>query len=256
MPRVLLVDDEAPLRESLSYALAKEGYSVLTAADGATALSYAQTERVDAIVLDLMLPVVDGMDVCRQLRKFSDVPVLMLTAKDQPADTVRGLETGADDYVTKPFNTRELLARLAAIVRRRASVEKLLEADRELLGRMEHLLRGSAAPASAPDGQPCEAAGSIRRGPVVIDVERASVTLDGKPLTLAPEEYALLRLLVTYARRVVTRTELIERIWGPSTPERLVMLEGYIRCLRDKIERDPSRPEWLLTIPGIGFQFA
>jgi two-component system response regulator RegX3 len=195
------------------------------------------------------------MEVCRQLRQFSDVPILMLTAKDQPADTVRGLDTGADDYVTKPFNTRELLARLAAIVRRRASVEKLLEADRELLGRMEHLLRGAAAPASAQEPQ-SPAAGSIGRGPIVIDVERASVTLDGKPLMLAAEEYALLRLLVTYAQHVVTRTELIERIWGPSTPERLVMLEGYIRCLREKIEPDPSRPQWLLTIPGIGFQFA
>jgi two-component system response regulator RegX3 len=256
MPRVLLVDDEAPLRESLTYALAKEGYSVLTAADGATALSYSRTERVDAVILDLMLPVVDGMEVCRQLREFSDVPVLMLTAKDQTADTVRGLDSGADDYVTKPFNTRELIARLGALVRRRASVEKLLESDRELLARMEDLLRRSAAPAAAPGHDRPAASGSIGRGPVVIDVECGAVTVDGKPLVLAPEEYALLRILVTYAGSVVTRTELIERIWGPSTPERLVMLEGYIRCLREKVETDPSRPKWLLTIPGIGFQFA
>jgi two-component system response regulator RegX3 len=256
MPRVLLVDDEAPLRESLAYALAKEGYGVLTAADGGTAVSYARAERVDAIVLDLMLPVVDGMEVCRRIRQFSDVPVLMLTAKDQPADTVRGLDSGADDYVTKPFNTRELIARLGAIIRRRASAEKLLEADRELLARMEHLLRSSAAPAAAQDVRGPLDAGTVSRGPIVIDVRSSCVTLDGAPLALAPEEYALLRILVTYAERVVTRTELIERIWGPSTPERLVMLEGYIRALREKIEVDPSRPRWLLSVPGIGFQFA
>jgi two-component system response regulator RegX3 len=256
MPRVLLVDDEAPLRESLSYALAKEGYGVLTAADGASAVRLARGERLDAIVLDLMLPVVDGMEVCRQIRQFSDVPVLMLTAKDQTADTIRGLDSGADDYVTKPFNTRELIARLAAVVRRRSTAEKLLEADRELLARMEELLRGAGAPASAQGLPAASGEGPITRGPLVIDVEHAQVTLNGEPLALAPEEYALLRVLVSYARRVVTRTELIERIWGPSTPERLVLLEGYIRCLREKIEVDPSQPRWLLTVPGIGFQFA
>jgi two-component system response regulator RegX3 len=256
MPRVLLVDDEAPLRESLAYALTKEGYGVLTAADGAAALSCVRAERLDAIVLDLMLPVLDGLEVCRRIRAFSDVPVLMLTAKDQPAEVVQGLDQGADDYLTKPFNTRELIARLGAVLRRRASVEKLLEADRELLARMEHLLRGAAAPAAANDLPPAPASGTITRGPIAIDVDRALVTVGGQPLQLAAEEYALIRVLATYAPRVVTRTELIERIWGASTPERLVMLEGHIRRLRDQIEQDPSRPAWLLTIPGIGFQLA
>jgi two-component system response regulator RegX3 len=256
MPRVLLVDDEAPLRESLAYALAKEGYGCITAADGGTALAAAKEERIDAVILDLMLPVMDGMEVCRRIREFSDVPILMLTAKDQTVDTIRGLDTGADDYVTKPFNTRELLARLNAILRRRASAEKLLEADRELVARMEHLLRQAKRPASAQNMNSPDPAEVLSRGPIEIDTRSVKVTLDGKPLAVSPEEYALLRVLVTYARRVVTRTELMERIWGSSSPDRVVMLEAHVRCLREKIEPDPTNPRWLLTIPGIGFQFA
>jgi two-component system response regulator RegX3 len=254
MPRVLLVDDEAPLRESLSYALAKEGYGVVTAEDGRGAIEAMSTERVDVVILDVMLPVIDGMEVCRRIRARSDVPIVMLTAKDQAVDTVQGLETGADDYVTKPFNTRELLARIAAVIRRRVSSERLLAADRELVARMEDLLRGQAG-AEAPAAPGSEnAAADLRCGTLAIDTAQALVTIDGRPLAVTPEEYALLRLLMASAHRVVTRTELIERIWGGSTPERLVMLDAHVRCLREKIEPDPSQPRYLRSVPGIGFE--
>ena len=255
MPRVLLVDDEAPLRESLTYALAKEGYGVVTASDGAQALALVQSERVDVVILDVMLPVLDGIEVCRRIRLRSDLPIVMLTAKDQSVDTIQGFETGADDYVTKPFNTRELLMRVAAVIRRRVNTEKLLATDRELVARMEELLRGAPAPAAARDLAAPRGEGVLTQGRLAIDVAHARVTLDGQPLGLSPEEYALLRLLMTYPNRVVTRTELIERIWGSSSPDRLVMLDAHVRCLREKIEPDPAQPRYLRSVPGIGFEF-
>ncbi len=256
MPRILLVDDEAPLRQSLTYALAKEGYGVLTAEDGVTALAIAETEKLDAIILDVMLPGVDGMEVCRRIRGFSDVPIVLLTAKDQTSDKIGGLELGADDYLTKPFDTRELLARVAAMMRRRASAERLLEADRELVARMEELVRRAPAPAAASEPAGAAITGTLAQGPIIIELASARAFLAGQPLALSPEEYGLLRLLVTYAGKVVTRTELITRIWSARPHDALIMLDAHIRGLREKIEPDPSQPRYVLTIPGIGFQFA
>jgi two-component system response regulator RegX3 len=261
MPRVLIVDDEEPLRASLSYALTREGYSVTTAADGPTALERAAATAPDVVILDLMLPGLDGMEVCRRLRTTSDVPVVMLTAKDHSADKVSGLSSGADDYVTKPFDTPELVARVAAVLRRRSSAQKLLAEDRALLARMEEIMRslpiarlreegGNAASSEAPAG------GRLESGRLAIDLDAQTIYVDGKPLNASAAEYAILRLLMTYAGRVVTRTELIERIWGASgDSDGYTLLAVHIRCLREKVEEDPSNPKLIVSVPGIGFRY-
>jgi len=257
MPRVLLIDDEEPLRVSLTYALTREGYSVTTATDGPSALERARDSHPDVVILDLMLPGLDGMEVCRRLRAESDVPVVMLTARDRGQDKVDGLSLGADDYVTKPFDTPELLARVGAVLRRRVSARRLLEEDRLLVQRMEELLRQAPIPRitarepqlrTPPDGR-------LEGGRVVVDLESATVLVDGKPLVCSAAEYALLRILLSYPNRVVTRTELIERTWGPGAPDGHTLLAVHIRCLREKIEEDPAHPRLVITVPGIGFRY-
>jgi two-component system response regulator RegX3 len=259
MPRVLIVDDEEPLRASLTYALTREGYSVATAADGPAALARASDTAPDVVILDLMLPGLDGMEVCRRLRQTADVPVVMLTAKDHGRDKVAGLNAGADDYVTKPFDTPELVARVGAVLRRRASAQRLLDEDRALLARMEELLRGApiarlAADEGAAAGDAAQA-GKLDGGRVVVDVESATVTVNGQPVATSAAEYALLRILLSYPGRVVTRTELIERIWGASAPDGYTLLAVHVRCLREKIEEDPANPRLLVSVPGIGFRY-
>jgi two-component system response regulator RegX3 len=197
------------------------------------------------------------MEVCRRLRQASDVPVVMLTAKDHSADKVVGLSAGADDYVTKPFDTPELVARVHAVLRRRASARRLLDEDRALLSRMEELVR--AAPISRMrDGEtPGDIAqgGKLEGGRVTIDINTQSVTVNGRPVKTSAAEYVLLRLLLSYPGRVVTRTELIERIWGSGAEDGYTLLAVHIRVLREKIEEDPSNPRLLVTVPGIGFRF-
>ena len=253
MPRVLVVDDEEPLRLSLGYQLVKEGFTVTTAADAAQGLEAA--ESADVIVLDIMLPGMDGMDVCRQIRRSSDVPIVMLTARDDTGDKVTGLDIGADDYVTKPFNTRELIARIHAVLRRRAAADRLLAEDRVLLERVEDLLRRPIPLPNAAGSAAVSHTGVVSAGPVSIDLDSRTVTVRGRPVCLSAPEFGLLGLLVAHQGRVVTRTELIERIWGTRDSGALAMLDGHVRSLRERIEDNPARPTWLVTVPGIGFQF-
>jgi two-component system, OmpR family, response regulator RegX3 len=254
MPRVLIVDDEEPLRASLSYALTREGYSVTTAENGASALEQTRHRLPDVVILDLMLPGIDGMEVCRRLRAVSDVPVVMLTARDRGQDKVDGLTVGADDYVTKPFDTPELIARVGAVLRRRASAQRLLDEDRMLVQRMEELLRQAPIPRMAAQERP-QARGRLEGGRVVVDLDSATVLVRGRPITTSAAEYALLRILLSYPGRVVTRTELIERTWGPGAPDGHTLLAVHIRCLREKIEEDPAEPRLVITVPGIGFRY-
>jgi two-component system response regulator RegX3 len=253
MAKVLLVDDEEVLRTSLGYALKKEGFQVATAADGGEALEEARTFAPDVILLDVMLPGIDGFEVCRRLRDASaDMPVIFLTAKDQSGDRVHGLETGADDYVIKPFNTRELIARVHAVLRRRQQAQRILEADRDLVARLEELVSATTARASKVGAEHGEE-GVLRVGPIEVDVDRDVARLWGETLALAPTELRVLKVLMLHARRVVTRTELLETVFGQSAPDGLALLDAHIRVLREKIEVDPTRPRLLVTVPGIGF---
>lgn len=225
MPHVLLVDDEEPIRESLPYTLRREGYEVSTAADGLTALELWRERSPDIILLDLMLPGLDGTEVCRRIRAHSDVPILMLTAKDSEIDKVVGLEIGADDYITKPFSTRELMARMKAVMRRYPAE-------------------------SAPKRNALEA------GPVQIDLDRHEVYVNGGLVELSPKEFRLLHTLVASAGRVLSREELIEGVWGNEFMGDVKTLDVHIRWLREKVERDPSDPRHLITVRGVGYRFA
>ena len=224
-PRILVVDDERPLVELVSSYLAKEGYEVLTASDGLTALDLARTARPDVIVLDLMLPGLDGLEVCRQLRQFSDAYVLMLTAKTEEIDKILGLGVGADDYVTKPFSPRELVARVRALLRRSRS-----EPPREDAGEPPQTL-----------------------GELVIDRERFEVTRRGDIVPLTPREFQLLSVLTERPGRVFTREQLLERVWGDRSYDEHIV-EVYVGNLRHKLEDDPSRPRYLQTVRGVGYR--
>jgi two-component system response regulator RegX3 len=204
--------------------LAKEGFDVSVAADGHAALAEFDRNGADLVLLDLMLPGISGTDVCRELRARSDVPVIMLTAKDSEIDKVVGLEIGADDYVTKPYSSRELVARIRAVLRRR--------------------------------GQPVELAPStVEAGPVRIDVDRHMVTVRSQQVALPLKEFELLELLVRNAGRVLTRSQLIDRVWGPDYVGDTKTLDVHIKRLRGKIEVQPKHPRHLMTIRGVGYKF-
>jgi len=207
--------------------LRKEGFDVVAAADGYTAMDRFDREGADLILLDLMLPGVSGTDVCRQIRQKSAVPIIMLTAKDSEVDKVVGLELGADDYVTKPFSTRELTARIKAVLRRGSATEETASDD------------------LAP----------LVSGPVRIDVDRHVVTVNGKELSLPLKEFDLLALLVRNTGRVLTRAQLIDRVWGSDHVGDTKTLDVHIKRLRSKIEADPSHPTLLVTIRGLGYKF-
>jgi len=246
---ILVVDDEEPLRLSLGYSLSKEGYSVSTAVDGPSALAAASSLRPDAILLDVMLPGLDGMEVCRRIRAGSDVPIILLTARDAASDAILGLESGADDYVTKPFSTGILLARLRSVIRRRASAQRLLDEDRALLTQLDELVR------RGEDLLPPVRAGSgAATARVVVDPATRRASVDGTPLELSASECTLLAVLVAGARRVVTRTELVEQVWGTGQREGFVLLDGIMRSLGSKIDHDVTRPRLLVQVPGIGWQ--
>jgi DNA-binding response OmpR family regulator len=225
---VLVVDDEAPLRELLSGYLEREGYRVLLAADGVAALELARAERPDVVVLDLMLPGLDGLEVCRRLRAFSDAYVLMLTAKAEEIDRVIGLEVGADDYLTKPFSPRELVARVRAMLRRP---------------------RVGTAATTAP---PTELA--LQFGPLRIDHARHEVTLDGAPLTLTTTEYDLLAALASQPGRVFTRAQLIERVWGADFFGDDHVVDVHIANLRKKLGDAPESAQLIATVRGVGYR--
>ncbi|USQ76859.1 response regulator transcription factor [Ornithinimicrobium cryptoxanthini] len=224
MTRILVVEDEASFSDPLSYMLEKEGYDVAVAETGPEALTEFDRNGADLVLLDLMLPGLSGVDVCRSLRAKSSVPVIMLTAKDSEVDKVVGLEIGADDYVTKPYSGRELLARIKAVLRRQSEPEELVPA-------------------------------TVESGPVRLDVERHTVTVRGEPVTMPLKEFELLEMLLRNAGRVLTRGQLIDRIWGSDYIGDTKTLDVHVKRLRAKIEPDPGSPRHIVTVRGLGYKF-
>ena len=222
--RILVVDDEPTLVATLRYNLEREGFEVSTAADGEEALSKARTQRPDLIVLDLMLPVLSGYEVCRILQKETAVPILMLTARSDEVDKVVGLEMGADDYVTKPFSMRELMARVRALLRRAERPAAVDEAER------------------------------LSAGDLTVDLPRRVVTRDGRTVALKPKEFDLLVFFLRNRGRVYTREQLLEQIWGYDFAGDTRTVDVHVRWLREKTEEDPSSPKRLVTVRGVGYR--
>jgi two-component system, OmpR family, response regulator RegX3 len=224
LTRVLVVEDEDSFSDALSFMLRREGYEVFVATDGNAAISEFDKHGPDLVLLDLMLPGISGTEVCRIIRGKSSVPIIMLTAKDGEVDKVVGLELGADDYVTKPFSSRELLARVRAVLRRHGEPEELLP--------------------------PTIEAGSVR-----IDIERHVVSVRGENVTMPLKEFDLLEFLVRNSGRVLTRNQLIDRVWGADYVGDTKTLDVHIKRLRAKIEIDPSSPVHINTVRGLGYKF-
>jgi len=219
----LVVEDEESFSDALSFMLRREGYEVAIASDGTEALDQFERHGADLVLLDLMLPGVSGTEVCRTLRQTSNVPIIMVTAKDGEVDKVVGLELGADDYVTKPFSSRELVARIRAVLRRRGEPMDLL-----------------------PD--------VFEVGPVRIDVDRHVVVVRGQTVAMPLKEFDLLELLMRNAGRVLTRAQIIDRVWGSDYVGDTKTLDVHIKRLRAKIEEDPGAPQWILTVRGLGYK--
>jgi two-component system response regulator RegX3 len=224
MTKILVVEDEQSLREPLVYQLVKEGYEVIEAVDGDEAISQFKAHNPDLILLDLMLPKRNGNDVCQTIRQTSNVRIIMLTAKDSPIDKVVGLEIGADDYVTKPYETPELFARIKAVLRR--GVEPQVE-----VGNV------------------------IEAGGVRMDIERHEVEVNGQRIQMPLKEFELLELLLENVNRVLTRGQIIDRVWGSNYYGDTKTLDVHVKRIRTKIEEDPSRPKHLVTVRGLGYKF-
>jgi two-component system response regulator RegX3 len=224
MTRILVVEDEESFSDPLSYLLRKEGYEVSVAETGLMALEDFDRAGADLVLLDLMLPGLSGVDVCRALRHRSSVPVIMLTAKDSEIDKVVGLEIGADDYVTKPYSSRELLARIKAVLRRGQEPEELMPA-------------------------------TLESGPVRMDVERHVVSVNGEHTPLPLKEFELLEMLLRNCGRVLTRAQLIDRVWGSDYVGDTKTLDVHVKRLRSKVEPDPANPQFIVTVRGLGYKF-
>jgi len=224
--RILIVEDEGSLADSVRYNLEREGYVVTVAEDGRQALERFRAESPALVILDLMLPEVSGLDLCRTIRSESDVPIIMVTAKDSEADKVAGLELGADDYVTKPFSVRELLSRVRALLRR---------------------ARTGGGEAIAED--------LLAGGPVAMDVMRHEVLVEGKATPFPPKEFELLETFLRRKGRLLTREFLIEEVWGPDYYGDTKTLDVHVKRLRKKIESDPHDPTHLVTVRGLGYKF-
>ena len=225
-PRILLVDDEQSVQKLLSFPLRKEGYEVVPALDGRQALDRLRETSFDLVVLDLMLPLLDGFEVCRQVRARSSVPIIMLTARADEIDKVLGLELGADDYITKPFSVREFRSRVKAVLR-----------------------RAELARAGDPGEEPLEDGG------LVIDFEKRTVTCDGELVRLTYVEFEILAALARHPGRVYNRMVLLERVWGDASYRDPRTVDVHIRHLREKLETDPKTPEMILTVRGVGYRF-
>ena len=223
---ILLVDDEDSIQKLLAYPLEREGYRVLQARDGEEALERFASERVDLVVLDIMLPKLDGLEVCKRLRAESEVPIIMLTARDDELDKVLGLELGADDYITKPFSIREFRSRVRALLRR-AAVSRQVDEDGELI---------------SAEG-------------LTIDLARRLVEVEGKRVQLTYVEFELLRILASNPGRVYSRRMLLEALWGGADYREPRTIDVHVRHLREKLEHDPSDPEYILTVRGVGYRF-
>ena len=224
--RILIIDDEPLIVESVSYNLKQEGYEVISAGDGPSGLKLAQSEPLDLILLDLMLPGMSGLEVCRAIRQQSEIPIIMLTAKEGEVDRVLGLELGADDYVTKPFSMRELLARIKTVLKR---------------------IGGPVASA--------EPAQAIVSHELQIDLLGHEVTVAGQPINLSSKEYELLRILASHPGQVLNREQLLNLVWGNDFYGDDRTVDVHIRWLREKIEADPGNPQYILTVRGAGYKF-
>jgi two-component system response regulator RegX3 len=222
--RVLVVEDEESFSDALSYMLRREGYEVAIAATGPDALATFDRSGADLVLLDLMLPGLSGTEVCRGLRQRSNVPIIIVTARDSEVDKVVGLELGADDYVTKPFSSRELVARIRAVLRRGGELEDLIT-------------------------------NALEAGPVRMDVDRHTVAVDGAAVSLPLKEFDLLELLLRNAGRVLTRGQLIDRVWGADYVGDTKTLDVHVKRLRSKVEPDPANPKYLVTVRGLGYKF-
>lgn len=224
MTRILVVEDEESLSEAIAFLLSKEGFEVEIAANGPAAIEKFDLNGADLILLDLMLPGLSGTEVCRQIRTKSSVPIIMLTAKDSEIDKVVGLELGADDYVTKPYSSRELIARIRAVLRRGEMSDSSVEV------------------------------GVLTVGPVRLDIDRHIITVNGLPISLPLKEFELLEFLMRNAGRVLTRIQLIDRVWGSDYVGDTKTLDVHIKRLRAKIEKDPANPEFIQTVRGMGYK--
>ena len=224
MTRILMVEDEEALSEPLAFLLGREGFQVQVVADGVSAVAEFERSGADLVLLDLMLPGQSGTEVCKQIRATSSVPIIMLTAKDSELDKVLGLELGADDYVTKPYSSRELIARIRAVLRRQGETEDL-------------------------------SSQTISAGPVRMDIARHVVTVQGQQIALPLKEFELLEILLRNAGRVMTRSQLIDRVWGADYVGDTKTLDVHIKRLRSKVEPDSSSPRYLLTVRGLGYKF-
>ncbi|MGZ4616765.1 MAG: response regulator [Actinomycetes bacterium] len=224
MTRILVVEDEESLSDPLSYMLRKEGFEVSLAATGPAALDEFDRHGADLVLLDLMLPGLSGTEVCRQLRSRSQVPVIMLTAKDSEVDKVVGLELGADDYVTKPYSARELVARIRAVLRRHGEPDELVAA-------------------------------TVEAGPVRLDVDRHVVSVSGQQVSMPLKEFELLEILLRNAGRVLTRGQLIDRVWGSDYVGDTKTLDVHVKRLRAKVEPEPGAPQHIVTVRGLGYKF-
>ncbi len=224
MTRIMVVEDEESFSEALSFMLRREGYEVEIATDGNSAVDQFERSGADLILLDLMLPGLSGLEVCRIVRQKSQVPIIMLTAKDGEIDKVVGLEIGADDYVTKPFSSRELLARVRSVLRRHGDTDELI-------------------------------ASTVEAGPVRMDVDRHVVTVRGDHITMPLKEFDLLELLMRNAGRVLTRSQLIDRVWGADYVGDTKTLDVHVKRLRAKVEEDPANPVHLVTVRGLGYKY-
>jgi two-component system, OmpR family, response regulator len=223
---ILLVDDEDSIQKLLAYPLEREGYRVLQARDGVEALEQFASERVDLVVLDIMLPKLDGLEVCKRLRAESEVPIIMLTARDDELDKVLGLELGADDYITKPFSIREFRSRVRALLRR-AAVSRQFDGDGEVISAQG----------------------------LTIDLARRVVEFGGNRVQLTYVEFELLRILASHPGRVYSRRMLLEALWGGADYREPRTIDVHVRHLREKLEPDPAEPEYILTVRGVGYRF-
>lgn len=230
--KILVIEDDLTLLDTLEYNLDKEGYTVITASDGLTGLHIAQAEEPDLIVLDLMLPLLDGFEICRTLRPESSVPILMLTARVDEIDRIVGLEVGADDYLTKPFSMRELLARVKALLRRVRMIRDELASEQQ---------EGETEQLTFED--------------ITIDLDRREVLVRGEPLRLKPKEYELLVYMAQHQGIALSRDLLLERVWGWEYTGGSRTVDVHVRWLREKIEIDPANPEMIVTVRGIGYCF-
>ncbi len=231
MSNILVIEDDRSILETVSYNLKREGHTVRTAEDGVTGLRLAREAQPDLIVLDLMLPRMSGLDVCRQVRSEMPVPIVMLTARDEESEKVVGLEIGADDYVTKPFSMRELMARVQALLRRDRLSRESAESD-------------SAAPAS-----------TLEVGAIVLDATAHEVRRGGQPIPVRPKEYDLLEYFMRHLGQALSRDQILEAVWGYSYSGGTRTVDVHVRWLREKLEADPGQPTHILTVRSVGYKF-